>query len=56
MPAARVSVNGAGCPPDQEDREITRKRIFEALSESLSQTGRKKKHKKYAHLLLVISI
>jgi hypothetical protein len=35
---------------DREGQTSTRKRVFDVLSQSLSQTGRKKKHKKYPHL------
>ena len=41
-------VNSAERPPDPENPESTRKRVFDVLSDSLSQTGRKKKHRKYA--------
>ena len=34
----------------QEGQTSTRKRVFDVLSQSLSQTGQKKKHKKYPYL------
>jgi hypothetical protein len=44
------STNISDTSPDNAN---TRKRIFEALSNSLTQTGRKKKHKKYIPLFPV---
>jgi hypothetical protein len=47
LPAARIQTSTES-NSDLEDQGSTRKRVFEALSGSLTQTGRKKKHKKYS--------
>ena len=43
--SATTSDNGPGSLSEQETPSGTRKRVFEVLSNSLSQTGRKRKHK-----------
>jgi len=56
MPA-QVPFNGADHPSDDtQDQGSIRKRVFDVLSESLSQTGRKKKHKKYVCLLVSFNL
>ena len=50
MSATRTPVDDADDRhPNLENPACTRKRVFDILSQSLSQTGRKKKHKKYPH-------
>src|ERR1700722_1182746 len=57
MSAAPTPVGGAeGDDSDPASQASTRKRVFDLLSQSLSQTGRKKKHKKYPYLHPIESI
>ena len=56
MSAAPTPVGGAEDDSDPVSQVSTRKWVFDVLSQSLSQTGQKKKHKKYPYLYPIESI